>query len=291
METQVQIFGNPQFGEIRTTKTNEGEPLFCLADICKILDLGNPSQVKTRLKEAGVISNEVGVQTGFKSNGTPAIQIQSLNFITEPNLYRCIFQSRKIEAEQFQDWVTSEVLPTIRKTGGYMITKQEDTPETIMARAVLIAQDTITRMNNQLKAKERQIEVQEATIQHQLPKVNFYDNLMLSGDHHTITTIGAQFNISAVELNKLLIIAGVIRKTGREYSLTAKYQGKDFIWPKTINYEDRKGEKHSIIELRWKERGREHIINLIRRAVSAGVLIEKKGRYFINKEWKQSKAA
>lgn len=93
--------------------------MFCLADVCKALEISNVSQLKTRLKEDGVITNEVGVQTGVKADGTPAIQKVRMNFINESNLYKTIFQSRKESAERFTDWVTGEVLPSIRKTGSY----------------------------------------------------------------------------------------------------------------------------------------------------------------------------
>lgn len=114
----LQIFSNSEFGEIRTI-TKDNEPMFCLADVCKALEISNVSQLKTRLKEDGVITNEVGVQTGVKADGTPAIQKVRMNFINESNLYKTIFQSRKESAERFTEWVTSEVLPSIRKTGSY----------------------------------------------------------------------------------------------------------------------------------------------------------------------------
>lgn len=115
---ELQIFNSEEFGEIRTI-TKDDEPMFCLADVCKALEISNVSQLKTRLKEDGVITNEVGVQTGVKADGTPAIQKVRMNFINESNLYKTIFQSRKESAERFTEWVTSEVLPSIRKTGSY----------------------------------------------------------------------------------------------------------------------------------------------------------------------------
>lgn len=110
MKGNLIIFENAQFGQIRTSKSASDQPLFCLADLCKALDLGNPSQVKQRLRANGVISNEV-----IDSKN----RVQQLNFVDEPNLYRCIFQCRKKEAELFQDWIFEEVLPSIRKTGKY----------------------------------------------------------------------------------------------------------------------------------------------------------------------------
>jgi prophage antirepressor-like protein len=133
MFMELQIFSNSEFGEIRTI-TKDNEPMFCLADVCKALEISNVSQLKTRLKEDGVITNEVGVQTGVKADGTPAIQKVRMNFINESNLYKTIFQSRKESAERFTDWVTSEVLPSIRKTGSY------GAPKTTGGQIQLLAQ-------------------------------------------------------------------------------------------------------------------------------------------------------
>ena len=113
---ELEIFKNEEFGEIRTVM-KDGEPMFCLADVCKALEINNVSQLKTRLKEDGVITNEVIDNLGRKQNAT---------FINEANLYKTIFQSRKESAERFTDWVTTEVLPSIRKTGSYQVPQ---TPE------------------------------------------------------------------------------------------------------------------------------------------------------------------
>ena len=105
----LQIFNNEEFGEVRTVLVNN-EPLFCLADVCKALGLEQVSRVKARLKEDGVTSNKVIDSLGREQTAT---------FINESNLYKTIFQSRKESAERFTEWVTGEVLPTIRKTGSY----------------------------------------------------------------------------------------------------------------------------------------------------------------------------
>lgn len=102
-------FQNPEFGEIRTEVIN-GEPWFCLSDICKALELEQVSRVKTRLNLNGVTTSKVIDSMGRNQEAT---------FVNEANLYKTIFQSRKESAERFTDWVTSEVLPSIRKTGSY----------------------------------------------------------------------------------------------------------------------------------------------------------------------------
>lgn len=109
--TGVQIFQNPAFGQMRVQSNNKGEGFFCLADVCSVLAISNSSDTKKRLSSKGVVTIDTLTNGG----------IQKLTFIDEPNLYRCIFQSRKKEAEAFQDWVVEEVLPSIRQTGGYSV--------------------------------------------------------------------------------------------------------------------------------------------------------------------------
>jgi prophage antirepressor-like protein len=106
---ELKIFNSSEFGEIRTVM-KDGEPMFCLADVCKALGLEQVSRVKTRLKDDGVTTSKVIDRIGREQEAT---------FINESNLYKTIFQSRKESAERFTDWVTTEVLPSIRKTGAY----------------------------------------------------------------------------------------------------------------------------------------------------------------------------
>lgn len=109
---ELQIFNNEEFGEIRTALVND-EPMFCLADICRVLEIKNVSDCKSRLRQKGIVT------TDTLTNGGK----QKMIFIDESNLYKTIFQSRKESAERFTDWVTSEVLPSIRKTGNYGVPK------------------------------------------------------------------------------------------------------------------------------------------------------------------------
>lgn len=105
---ELQIFSNSEFGEIRTI-TEDDEPMFCLADVCKALEISNVGNVKQRLSEKGIHTADTLTKGGM----------QKMIFISEANLYKTIFQSRKESAERFTDWVTGEVLPSIRKTGSY----------------------------------------------------------------------------------------------------------------------------------------------------------------------------
>lgn len=107
---ELTIFNNPSFGEIRVTEINN-EPWFCLADVCNPLGL-RAARCRERLKPEGVRTRDTPTSSG----------IQSMLWVNEGNLYRTIFQSKKPEAEQFTDWVTEDVLPSLRKAGTYMVT-------------------------------------------------------------------------------------------------------------------------------------------------------------------------
>lgn len=155
--------------EVRTKLINN-EPYFALADVCKILELGNPSQVKTRLKERGVISNEVSDNTGFGSTRS-----YIMNFIDEPNLYKCIFQSRKAEAEKFQDWVTSEMLPSIRKHGMYATKELLESPDLLIQVAQKLKEEKEARRIAEEQAEQRRLLLEE-----QKPKVVFADAVATS---------------------------------------------------------------------------------------------------------------
>lgn len=132
MNNQVTIFNNPQFGEIRTAGTADN-PLFCLADLCRVLEL-RVDGVTPRLKKDGY--NRIGV---IDSLGRE----QKALFVNEQNLYKVIMRSDKPQTEPFQDWVCGEVLPSIRKTGGYITATPEMSDAEILAKAVLVAQTTI----------------------------------------------------------------------------------------------------------------------------------------------------
>lgn len=227
MKESIKIFENAQFGQIRTSETESGEPLFCLADVCKALDLSNPRDVKRRLQQKGVCTTDTPTNGG----------IQQLNFITEPNLYKCIFQSRKKEAEQFQDWVCGEILPSIRKSGGYMVARQDETPEQIMARALMVAKDTIDRQQAALKQSENK--------NYLLQCQNDALTSMNEGQQRHIKALmpGATF-AKAVETSEHSILVGelarIIKQNGVEIG-----QNRLFSWLRDKGYLCKKGEMYN----------------------------------------------
>lgn len=142
----IQIFQNEQFGQVRIAMNESNEPLFCLSDVAKALGYSNPAKaVIDHCK--GVTVLETPTQSG----------VQPIKYGKESEVYRLTMKSKLPDAEKFQDWVCDEVLPSIRKHGGYIATQQDDTPEEIMARALLVAQETLKRKEQRLIEAEQKI--------------------------------------------------------------------------------------------------------------------------------------
>lgn len=225
---EIQIFENAQFGQIRTSMTEQGEPLFCLADVCKALDLnGGARNVKSRLSAKGVVSINTPTNGGN----------QQINFITEPNLYKCIFQSRKKEAEAFQDWVCSDVLPSIRKNGGYMVARAEETPEEIMARALVVAKATIERQQGAILAAQKKAALLDATnkgLTKQVEGLERAKQYLLPGATFANAVKTSEHSILVGEL------ARIIKQNGVEIG-----QNRLFAWLRDNGYLCKKGEMYN----------------------------------------------
>lgn len=133
----VKIFESPEFGQVRTTVI-DGEPWFVAADVCRALDLGNPTRALDRL------DNDERTLISIKgaSNGKP------VNGVNEPGLYSLVLGSRKPEAKAFKRWITHEVIPAIRKTGGYHVPQS---PEEQMAQGLLAAQKLIAEKDKRIE--------------------------------------------------------------------------------------------------------------------------------------------
>lgn len=138
---EIQIFDNGEFGSIRALLDENGEPCFVTKDVLGILELD-----RTALRKLD--DDEKGVDLIHTLGGN-----QEVSTVTEPGFYKLVMRSRKPEAKAFQRWVTHEVLPALRRDGGYMVARDE-TPEQTMARAVLLAQQTIDRQKSRIAELE-----------------------------------------------------------------------------------------------------------------------------------------
>ncbi len=159
-ELQVFTYGG---NEVRTVQRN-GEPWFVLKDVCDILSLTDTNKISTRLDQDEL------TRIKFVSGG----QSREMLCINESGLYNVILRSDKPEAKPFRKWVTSEVLPSIRRTGGYIAGQENLTPEELMAKALMVAQKTLA---------EREARIADLTVQNQImqPKASYFDELVERG--------------------------------------------------------------------------------------------------------------
>lgn len=185
---------------LRTLTDENGEPWFVAKDVCDILALSNATVALQSLDDDELAKFNLGGQHG------------EANIISEPGLYRLVMKSRKPEAKEFQRWVTHEVLPQIRRTGGYIPTSESDSDEDIMARAVLVAQKTIERKNQQLQAKDEQIKVLE-------PKARFADAVAASDGTCLVGELAKMLRQNGMDIGqnrlfRLLQADGYLGKSG-----------------------------------------------------------------------------
>lgn len=206
---ELQIFKNEQFGEVRTA-TIDNQIYFNLNDCCQILDLSNPRKTIERLNKDGVTTSDIIDSLG---------RTQQANFINEANLYKLVFQSRKPEAEKFADWVTSEVLPSIRKHGAYMT---DQVAYNITHNKQALA-DLLLMAGNQLKEKEaviKNLEAEKAVLSVEntimKPKADYFDELV---DRNLLTSF---------------------RETAKQLKIKER-KFIDFLLEKKYIYRDKKG--------------------------------------------------
>lgn len=145
----LKIFSSPKFGQVRIiTDDASSELLFCANDVTRALDYTNGRDAITRHVDKGdVVKHDMGVVTGKKSDGTDAYQVVSTTFINESGVYALIFGSKQERAKEFKRWVTSEVLPSIRKTGQYNVGHPKATLNELIQANLTFADWAIKTLN------------------------------------------------------------------------------------------------------------------------------------------------
>ena len=204
-------FNSDQFGQLRAIQNESGEPWFVAKDVCAALGIAT-NHVKDGL-DSDEVTNLPITEIGPKHGGKYPL------IVSESGFYKLVLKSRKPEAKAFQRWVTHEVLPSIRKKGGYIAAAPDETPEQIMARAVLLAQDTIAR--------------QKAQIEELKPKALFADAVAASDG----TCLIGSF-------------AKILQQNGINIG-----QNRLFAWMRENGYLGKSGSNHNIPTQRYVEMG------------------------------------
>lgn len=268
---EIQIFNSPQFGEIRTATDDNNEPLFCAADVCKALGYGNPRKaVSDHIDDPDVTKRYAWVTTGTKADGSEAKRQTLMTFVNESGLYSLIFGSKLESAKQFKRWVTSEVLPEIRKNGGYIRGNVDETPEELMARALAVAKQTLERVERERQQlastnenQRIQLGIQDAEIRKAAPKVDYYDKVLQSNCTMTTTQIANGLGMPCHRLNKLLRDAGIQYKQSGQWLLRSPYTDFGLHAVRTQTYTHADGSIGTSQYTVWNERGKRFISALV----------------------------
>ena len=268
MTNNIQIFKNDQFGEIRTAGTPE-KPLFCLVDICKAMELSTVKKVKNRLRKDGVTSIHLTDSLG---------RTQDATFINEQNLYLLIMRSDKPQAEPFQNWVCGEVLPAIRKTGGYLGAENLSDDE-IMAKALVVAQKAIERKaveNRQLKGENQVLKLENTRLEAENVQLtaenqelrhdkNYLDLIMRSKALLTISQIAQDYGMSGQAMNKKLAEMGVQYRINGQWILYAKYKDCGYVSSRSIDITRSDGSPDVVLHTEWTQAGRKFLYELLKK--------------------------
>lgn len=247
---KIQLFNNPQFGNIRTSGTAD-KPEFCLADVCSALGLV-PAQVIKRLEDEVVTIHPTVDALG---------RTQPNRYINEDGLYDVILDSRKPEAKAFRKWITSEVIPCIRKTGGYIPINPEDGEKEILAKAVLISQKTIENLKQQKQILEGEKMMLEQENRALAPKAEYTDKVLQAHGTYTISEMAKELNFKSwkafVEACKRDHI--LFKHPGGRYMLYSKYADKGYTTTRTQTFTRIDGSTGTDVYTVWTEEGRKFL--------------------------------
>ena len=301
---QVMIFENPEFGKIRIVTDRNGEPLFCGKDVCEVLgyrraDLAVHQHVNPRDAVKRCIAYPVKNQRGVCQG---KFQQRLLLFVTESGFYALVMGSKLESAQRFKLWVTSVVLPQIRKTGGYIPIKEGDTEEDIRQRAQQVLNETIRQKDLLIAEQEKllgeqvarieqlneQVDQQMVKIQKSaeeivdlehdidrlLPKALYADNVLDSISCYTTTQVAKELGCTAQELNRLLCALHIQYYQSGQYMLYADFAHMGLAKSRTksgktlldVDEESCKtGHIYTYTYLVWTERGRKYIHQLAKK--------------------------
>ncbi len=245
---ELQIYNNEEFGSVRTALLN-GTPFFVGKDVADILGYSNPQ----RALRDHVDEEDKTLNDSFTVNGTKGI------LINEYGLYSLIFRSQMPKARQFKRWVTSEILPAIRKHGIYA--EDELIPNPDLAIAVFT---TLKEEREKRLLLENAVAVQKQQIAEMQPKAAYYDVVLKCKDAVNISVIAKDYSWSARRMNEYLHRKGVQFKQGDIWLLYQKYAGCGYTKTNTHVYEDGCGNKHTKVHTKWTQKGRLFIYSLLK---------------------------
>ena len=252
-ENQSTIFTNEEFGNVRTIVI-EGKPYFCAKDIATALGYSNPRASVSRHCK-GVTKRYILTEGGN----------QEMSFIPEGDIYRLIIRSKLPSAEKFENWVMDEVLPQLRQTGSYSMTKQDS----------YMIEDPIERAKRWIEEqeekkmleKENEKLLQDTKIQQQVigelqPKADYTDIILKSNSSMNVSQIAKDYGMSAKAMNSLLHDLGVQYKSNGQWLLYSNFHDKGYTKSETGTYDNG---NQTYVHTKWTQKGRLFLYELLKK--------------------------
>lgn len=238
---ELQKFTAEEFGTIRGM-TVDGEPWLVGKDVAEALGYSNPRDAISKHVDAED-KNTVAIRDGTSGNPNAAI-------INESGLYSLIFGSKLPNAQKFKRWVTSDVLPTIRKTGGYLGNTENMSDFELVSRALLIVQ--------------KQLEQRDETIRKIAPDAEYARNCLRAENGIVTSSIAKEYGMSAAAFNKMLNGFRIQYKRGGQWLLYAPYQDKCYMVPQTVPIEHSDGRVDQKVISLWTAEGRKFLYDALK---------------------------
>ena len=300
----VRVFENPEFGMVRMATDEKGEPWFCAKDLCDALGYKRADNaVRQHVNPHDALKQCVWVEVGKKKDGTLAKRLTPMIFVNESGFYALVLGSKLPSALMFKDWVTSVVLPQIRKTGGYIPVNEGESEEEMIRNAEQILRATlkekevllekqkkligeqdeeIHRLNEEVNDQMVRMAIQgqnvvalERQVDGLLPKAMYSDNVLDSVSCFTTTQVAKELGITAQELNRSLCSLHVQYYQSGQYMLYAEYahmglaksrtKYRAFMTPAGDGTKRKVGKVVTNTYLVWTEKGRKFIHDLVKR--------------------------
>lgn len=312
---QVAVFENPEFGTVRTVTDEKGEPWFCAKDLCNVLGYRRADNaVRQHVNPLNALKQCIKVDVRKKSDGTISQRLTPMIFVNESGFYALVLGSKLATAVKFKDWVTSVVLPQIRKTGGYIPVHEGESEEETIRNAEEILRATLKKKEMLLEQQRKLIGEQDEEIrrlngvvdeqvvniarkgeniihlEHQvdglMPKAIYSDNVLDSVSCFTTTQVAKELGVTAQELNRSLCALHIQYYQSGQYMLYAEYahmglaksrtRYNAFLDPKCDGRKEKMGKAVTHTYLVWTEKGRKFIHDLAHRFWELAELYEVK---------------
>lgn len=263
--TDLKVFNNDEFGTVRTIMV-KGNPMFVGKDVAEILGYSNPSKA---------LADHVDNEDKLNNESLSSLGQRGGWLINESGLYSLILSSQMPKAKKFKRWVTTEVLPAIRKTGMYAIDNLLDNPELAIAAFTALKKERELNM-----VLTDTIAIQNQQISELKPKASYYDVILSSTDVIPMRVLSKDYGKSAQWMNNKLHELGIQYRQGDTWLLYQKYVSLGLTNTKTHSYQRQDGSHGSKIHTYWTQKGRLFIYDLLK-AEGILPLIDQEDRYGI----------